>query len=251
MLLAKAIDYLKRQHTKRPLWKGQRQIKGGLEEPPHPLYPALSNSRESFKRTLLREYIIWCKHNSVPEQSTYVGNRKVWDYPKKFLDSFAEHLNIPDLPPGYALATHIDHYIEQRINLETQLKTIGVEVLDDGGRERTAYPEALLRFLAYPRPFSIALGNILNIKKEQDKSSEPETNPFYQDVIQVSIAAYHEYLTHLCAVPLVLGNSISGGKVNVFAEVTNNCMKMDSLELQIKNWGKFLAAQNDTTQARQ
>jgi hypothetical protein len=249
MLFADAITYLDKKHTKRPLWKGKRQTKGGLEEPPHPLYPALSNDKTSFKRTLLAKYQKWCTDNNTHPKYIFLKKKKYLDYPETFLDDFAIRLNIPNPPSGYALAKHVDDNLTQRIDL--QFKTVGVEVLDDGGRERRAYPEALLIFLAYPRPFSIALGNILNIKNEEYKSSDPEINPFYQDVIQVSIAAYHEYLTHLCAVPLVLGNFISGGKVNVFAEVTNNCMKMDSLELQIKNWEKFLAAQNDTTQAGQ
>jgi hypothetical protein len=63
MDLAEAITYLDKKHTKRPLWKGKRQTKGGLEEPPHPLYPALSNSRESFITTLGAQYHEWVRDN--------------------------------------------------------------------------------------------------------------------------------------------------------------------------------------------
>jgi hypothetical protein len=52
-------------------------------------------------------------------------------------------------------------------------------------------------------------------------------------------------------VPLALNKSFLGKNAKVLSQVTNNCMKMDSLELQIENWGEFLAAQNDTTQAGQ
>lgn len=237
--LSEAQEYLS-DKMKRPLWHTEKDVVD-------PLFTALCNSENSFNISLRYHLKRWAKENSQVINDDE-GNLL---FPKTFLNAFAARRNRPNIPDGYALVKHIDQYIAKIIDLETKFKDIGIEVLDDGGRERTAYPEALLRFLAYPRPFSIALGNILNIKKEQDKSSEPETNPFYQDVIQVSIAAYHEYLTDLCNVPLALKNSFLGKNPKVLSQVTNSCMEMHSLELQVENWGEFLAAQNATPQAGQ
>jgi hypothetical protein len=236
--LSEAQGYLS-DKMKRPLWHTEKDVVD-------PLFTALCNSENSFNISLRYHLKRWAKENSQVITNDDEGNLL---FPKTFLNAFAARRNRPNIPSGYALAKHVADNLTQRIDL--QFKTVGVEVLDDGGRERRAYPEALLRFLAYPRPFSIALGNILNIKKEGHKSSEPETNSFYQYVIQVSIAAYHEYLIDLCNVPLALKNSFLGKNPKVLSQVTNSCMEMHSLELQVKNWGKFLAAQNDTTQAGQ
>ena len=151
MLLADAVRYLERQNTKRPLWKGQRQIKGGLEEPPHPLYPALSNSRARFQETLSHKYKRWCKDNDVQERFTYDGKKKVWDYPDDFLEYFAGRLNTPDRPPDYGLVSHFnEHGVLNKIRAEElaeKLGPIGVEVLDNKGSPRTAFPIAFLEIM--------------------------------------------------------------------------------------------------------
>ncbi len=151
MLLADAVYYLEKQNTKRPLWKRQRQIKGGLEEPPHPLYPALSNSRARFQETLSHKYQRWCDDNDVPKRCTYVGKRKVWDYPDEFLEYFAGRLNTPDRPPDYGLVSHFyEHGVLNKIRAEElaeKLGPIGVDVLDNKGSPRTAFPVAFLEIL--------------------------------------------------------------------------------------------------------
>ena len=151
MLLAKAITYLERQNTKRPLWKGQRQIKGGLEEPPHPLYPALSNSRKSFQETLSHKYQRWCKPNNVPVRRIYIRKKILLDYPNEFLDYFAQHLNIPDLPPSYGLFSDFNEsgVINKTTaeELAEKLGPIGVDVLDKGGNVQTAFPVDFLEIL--------------------------------------------------------------------------------------------------------
>ena len=148
MLLADAVRYLERQNTKRPLWKGQRQTKGGLEEPPHPLYPALSNSRTSFKSTLSAQYQKWHKRETK-------SPREALDYPEEFLDYFARRLNIPNVPLRYCLLTNSDipsNTINKRIPngvkaIEEKIGPIGIAVLGKNGEETIAFPIAFLESL--------------------------------------------------------------------------------------------------------
>jgi hypothetical protein len=151
MDLAEAITYLDKKHTKRPLWKGKRQTKGGLEEPPHPLYPALSNSRTSFRTTLSIQYKIWCEDNNFSVNRTYVGKKIILDYPNEFLDYFAQRLNIPDLPPSYGLFSDFNEsgVINKTTaeDLAAKLGPIGVDVLDKGDCLRTAFPVKFLEIL--------------------------------------------------------------------------------------------------------
>jgi hypothetical protein len=152
MLLADAVRYLEKQNTKRPLWQGRRQTKGGLEEPPHPLYPALSNSRTSFKNTLSDQYHKWRGRGRGKETKF---SREALDYPKEFLEWFARRLNIPNVPPRYCLLTNSDIpsiTINRRIPngvkaIEEKIGPIGIAVLGKNGEETIAFPVAFLETL--------------------------------------------------------------------------------------------------------
>jgi hypothetical protein len=158
MDLAEAITYLTNKHTERPLWKGKRQRKGGLEEPPHPLYPALSNSEKSFITTLGAQYHEWVRDNDKKKPvkvNAARNNNDNLDYPTDFLNYFARRLNIPDVPPRYGLLTNSDipsSIINRRIPkgvkaIEEKIHPIGVVVLGKNRKETIAFPVAFLETL--------------------------------------------------------------------------------------------------------
>ena len=233
-----AIKYLAPKIPHRRLWAAR-------EVPREPLYVAPCSSRKDFTSSLRNQYSLYLFKNNLanytdgkiqlPKDSG--GNI---DYSEEFLKTVVARYNKPDIPSGYALAEHIDHNIAQIIDLETKFKTIGVEVLDDGGRERTAYPEVFLRILFKTRQ---------ETHQPEQAFKVDDRNERYQSVIQSSLEAYHAYLTDLCKVPLALKNSPLGKNVKVLSQVTNSCMEMHSLELQVKNWEIFLEAQTATPQA--
>jgi len=238
-----AIDYLTPKIPHRPLWSGKESVSESL-------YVAPCSTRKDFTSSLRNQYKVYLVENNLaiysdgkihlPKKSD--GKRDYIDYSEEFLNTVVARYNRRDIPSGYALAEHIDHNLPRKIDLELQFETIGVDVLDEGGRERVAYPEVFLRILSK---------TLQETYQPEQAFNKDDRNERYQSVIKSSLAAYHEYLTNLCAVPLVLAPSISCGKAKIFSEVTNNCMKTHSLKLQIENWGEFLAAQNATPQARQ
>lgn len=243
MDIGAAIDYLAPKIPHRPLWAAR-------EVPREPLYVAPCSSRKHFTSSLRNQYSLYLSKNNLANYT----NGKIQlpkdsegniDYSEEFLKTVVAHYNRPDIPSGYALwetvapSGHQKNKILQNI-LEINFEDMGVEVLDEGGRERTAYPEVFLRILFKMRQETY---------RPEQAFKVDDRNERYQSVIQSSLEAYHAYLTDLCKVPLALAQSISGGKATVLVEVTNSCMEMHSLELQIKNWGKFIEAQNAIHQA--
>jgi hypothetical protein len=204
--LAAAIKYLT-QNTQRPLWPGQRQIKNGLPETPNHLYRPLAKSRGTFIRSLNIAFKKYFGPNFPKDGEGHIMYNK-----QDFLAWYATRLNIPDLPPGYGLVSDFNDksLILNKTTAEglaAKLSPIGVEVLDNGARPRTAFPVAFLKILQ---------GVI-----EEDSSLKED------HLIAQALLKYMKYLDEV---------------ETPDTAITEACMEVSSLALQRENLEAFLNA---------